>query len=492
MKRALSIVFVLVLLCVPFFSAHAAQGFKITLQPQNYQYPEYAVAIYTVKVEDPAGTPKATWYMKYEGKTYNISQIGGIYPVQPWEGYAGENYGPRADGNTFTYTFAGIEEELDGAEIWCVAEDGHYDLESAHAVITVSSVLSVSPPEILSVPAEAVVPVGEELELRCVARSGAENVQLSYQWYETTTGKLQDVKAIVGEDSDFYLPETAWPGTHYYVCGVFGSNGGRAYSSVIKVTVEEIPGPKITTKTLPAGEVGKPYQAKIETDSKGCQITEYYNPGHFNDLGKSGLKLAVDGTISGTPEKAGNYTFTVCAANQYGEDYAEFTIGVKKAEIVPDPTQHAPATDPEPAPGDAHEGKKTSVSPAPHTGGIAGVFEEIWKAFSDGNSSASWAGVVDKLLTLGFWVLAGFAALVLVAVLLLVLLIVLIVVLVKKKKKKKKEAAAAAAAAAAAPTDELPSEEPKPEEPKAEEPKPEEPKPEEPKPEEPKPEEPKE
>ena len=53
----------------------------ITMQPQSHYYPEYSVAIYTVKA---TGTNlSAYWYIEWEGKTYNASQIGGA--MQPWE-----------------------------------------------------------------------------------------------------------------------------------------------------------------------------------------------------------------------------------------------------------------------------------------------------------------------------------------------------------------------------------------------------------------------
>ena len=60
MKKILSIVFAAVLLAALAVPAAAApEGPQITLQPQNYQYPEYSVAMYTVKA---TGTNlRATW-----------------------------------------------------------------------------------------------------------------------------------------------------------------------------------------------------------------------------------------------------------------------------------------------------------------------------------------------------------------------------------------------------------------------------------------------
>ena len=110
MKKILSIVFAAVLLAALAVPAAAApEGPQITLQPQNYQYPEYSVAMYTVKA---TGTNlRATWYLEFEGTTYNISDY--TNGIEPWEYYAGESYGPVQDGNTFICFFSGPNESAD-------------------------------------------------------------------------------------------------------------------------------------------------------------------------------------------------------------------------------------------------------------------------------------------------------------------------------------------------------------------------------------------
>ena len=126
----------------------------ITLQPQSPTYPEYSVAIYTVK---SSGTNlSATWYMEWMGDTYTISNIGGS--MQAWEAYAGEAYGARKlDDNTFAFIFEGIEYDLDGAYIWCVIEDGHYDVTSQKTRISVGN--ENMPPEILDIPSMLTVAI---------------------------------------------------------------------------------------------------------------------------------------------------------------------------------------------------------------------------------------------------------------------------------------------------------------------------------------------
>ena len=207
----------------------------ITLQPQSPNYPEYSVAIYTVKAE---GTNlQATWYMEWLGKTDTISDIGGA--MQDWEPYAGESYGARKlDDNTFIFVFEGIEYDLDGAYIWCVIEDGHYSVTSQKNRISVGN--EIMPPEIVSIPSELTVEQGDLAEIRCVAKT-TDGSELSFLWYETDTGKLEDIRAVNRgtETADYLICDTDNVGTRNYICLVESVNGGMTYSSVVPVTVTE-------------------------------------------------------------------------------------------------------------------------------------------------------------------------------------------------------------------------------------------------------------
>lgn len=237
MRKIWISIFVCILLCGLALCAMAApEGPQITMQPQNYVYDVENVAIYTVKASGSNLT--ATWYMQWQGEEYTISDIGGA--MQPWEPYAGENYGAKKnDDNTFSFVFEGIGEELNGAYIWCVIEDGHYDVTSQKALISVSG--DYAPPVILQMPAAVTAAQGEAAEIRCVAQTPYEDTQLTYLWYETATGNLQDIIAINRgtEDSDFLICDTSTVGTRYYVCMVQTTEGGTAYSSVVPVTVTE-------------------------------------------------------------------------------------------------------------------------------------------------------------------------------------------------------------------------------------------------------------
>ena len=101
MKKLSSLILCLLLvslLTVPALAAGDAP--VITMQPQNYTYPEYSVAIFTVKA---TGTNlRATWYLAWNGATYNLSDNEN--GQEPWEAYAGESYGAnKPDDNTFTF-----------------------------------------------------------------------------------------------------------------------------------------------------------------------------------------------------------------------------------------------------------------------------------------------------------------------------------------------------------------------------------------------------
>ena len=334
MKKVISLLLIVLLcgmLAVPALAA--PEGPVITMQPQSPNYPEYSVAIYTVKATGTNLT--ATWYIEYQGKTYNASQIGGS--MQPWEAYAGESYGAKKlDDNTFCFVFEGIEEELSGAEIWCEIEDGHYNVVSQVGHITVGNY--GSPPEILSIPASITVKRGEEAEIRCIAKS-SDGSQLNFLWYETGTGKFEDMQAIDrgAETGDYMFCDTSTIGTRYYVCGITTSGGGMAYSSMVEVNVvaetTTAAAPKIQTETLPNAVVGTQYSVQLKCTDPDAEFFPYYNPGTQNDLEEgSWLGLSIDGWLMGTPTKAGTYSFSVCAMGAGGEDYGVYTLTVVEAD----------------------------------------------------------------------------------------------------------------------------------------------------------------
>ena len=159
--------------------------------------------------------------------------------MHDWEPYAGESYGARKlDDNTFAFIFEGIEYDLDGAYIWCVIEDGHYSVTSQKNRISVGN--ENMPPEIVSIASELTVEQGDLAEIRCVAKTN-DGSELSFLWYETDTGKREDIRAVNRgtETADYLICDTDNVGTRNYVCLVESANGGMTYSSVVPVTVIE-------------------------------------------------------------------------------------------------------------------------------------------------------------------------------------------------------------------------------------------------------------
>lgn len=372
MRKICSLLLVLALSCLLILPAVAAsEPPEITLQPQSPNYPEYSVAIYTVKAT--GSNLRAFWYMEWLGKTYCISDIGGA--MQPWEPFAGEAYGAKQlDSNTFAFIFEGLEYDLDGAYIWCVIEDGHYDAVSQKARISVGN--PNTPPEIIDIPSKVTVQQGQQAEIRCVARSN-DGSQLSYLWYETATGKMEDMIAVNrGEEtSDYMFPDTSRVGTRYYFCKVDTSNGGMAYSSMVEVKVEEkAVEAQITTDSLPRAVAGSPYSAQISCTDPGAEFSIAYNAGGGNDFSATGLSLSRDGKLTGTPAKAGSYTFCVCALGSTNEDYRVYTLQVDPAPVATTPAATTPAattpaaTAPEATtPGHAAQTTPNLIAPAPGT-----------------------------------------------------------------------------------------------------------------------------
>lgn len=359
MRKGICLLLVFLIIGLLTVSAMAApEKPEITQQPQSPNYPEYSVAIYTVKAEGTNLT--ATWYIEWQGKTYTASDIGGA--MQPWEAYAGESYGARKlDDNTFAFIFEGIEYDLDGAYIWCVIEDGHYDVTSQKARISVGN--PNSPPEIISIPSQITVEQGTYAEIRCVAKA-PDDTQLSFLWYESDTCRIEDIIAVNRgtETADYLICDTSYPGVRNYICFINTSDGGFANTSFVTVTVtprlQSVPQPKILTKSLPEAIVGTQYSFQLQCSDPEAEFFPYYNPGGNNDLDKSGLGLRVDGWLIGTPTSAGEYSFCVCAANTGGEDYFVYTLKVVTAPVqettVPtvsipettEPSAHIPVTAP--------------------------------------------------------------------------------------------------------------------------------------------------
>ena len=127
------------------------------------------------------------------------------------------------------------------------------------------------PPEILSIPTMLTVEQGDEAELRCLAKA-PEGSQLTFLWYETDTGKMEDLRAVNrGEEtSDTLLCDTATPGTRNYLCMVQSSTGGTVYSSLVPVTVQE----KQAVENGPTDSPEPQTTEREQTNSSGSAVTD--------------------------------------------------------------------------------------------------------------------------------------------------------------------------------------------------------------------------
>ncbi len=270
MKKIVSII-----LCALFASslvfAVSAAGDEpvITLQPQNYNIPVGSTVVYRVEAQGENLT--ATWYIEFMGQTCEITQ--GMASEQ-WRAYVGEDSGPTRDGNNFYCNLTKVQPELAGARVWCVIEDGHYDVASAKAYVMVDENAGYFPNVI--VPAGATVGQNGYLELKCDATS-ADGSYLSYVWYETPSGELMDMTAVNrGEETDpVLICDTSELGTRYYICMVETASYGRTYSSAIPVEVvagEPIVTENTETETAEAPDTedtAKAPESKGENDETG-------------------------------------------------------------------------------------------------------------------------------------------------------------------------------------------------------------------------------
>ncbi len=316
MKKFSALFLCLVLLSallVPVAAAGAAP--EIIFNPQSTCWTEYAVASYTVKATGE--NLRAFWYLEWMGATYNLSD--NTNGVEPWEGYAGESYGGiQEDANTFIFFFSGIEADLDGAYIWCVVEDGHYDAQSQKVRVSVGS--AATPPTILDIPAKITVTQGDDAEIRCVARSN-DGSQLSFLWYETQSGLLQDIQAVNrGEETgDYMFCDTDTVGTRNYICKVETDKGGLAYSSAVSVTVvekplvpasptqeETAPPAPLPDETAESEKTKAPEETKTPEDEKEAVLTPASPQPQVEDKGENSgvplwavLLIAIGGAAAG-------------------------------------------------------------------------------------------------------------------------------------------------------------------------------------------------
>lgn len=270
-------VFLLLLLILPMLMLPVSANADpvITLQPQNYVYPEGSVAVWSV--EATGENLSYTWYILYQGIDY--CTLTSVQENDPWmNGITGDGFGWNEQGNVFYIN--GIGSQLDGAYISCTVTSGANDF-TVTDYVPISVGGTAFPPEVV-VPAAVTAKQHEAVSIVCRASAPDGDSVQSYLWYETPTGKLQDIVAIGSwgggqeEDQPVLVCSTDTPGTRYYVCMVETALGGRTYSSVIPVTVvkaESTVPPVETTVSTPATSASDP------GDASGTPATSASDPG---------------------------------------------------------------------------------------------------------------------------------------------------------------------------------------------------------------------
>ena len=109
--------------------------------------------------------------------------------------------------------------------------------------------------------------------------------------------------------------------------GTLTNSGTINNSGTLTDSIEGSQPPKITTASLPNGEVDKNYSQPLAVDN---------NPTSWsvtNGTLPNGLTLE-NGTISGIPTAAGTSTFTVKAENTAGSDSKELTLTINPAPVL--------------------------------------------------------------------------------------------------------------------------------------------------------------
>src|SRR5262249_53258575 len=98
----------------------------------------------------------------------------------------------------------------------------------------------------------------------------------------------------------------------------------------LTLTISSPPSPTISTPSLPNGTVGIPYSASI-TASGNRSFSFGLSSGNLPD----GLFLFSNGTISGTPTKAGTFGFLVVATDNQGNSPTKsFSIVIVPAPLT--------------------------------------------------------------------------------------------------------------------------------------------------------------
>lgn len=172
--------------------------------------------------------------------------------------------------------------------------------------------------------------------------------------YAVTSGTLPKGMTLTADGYVVGIPEEKATSTFT----VTATAGTKTKATEITVTAGDALTLAYTGKTLEAAKVGDAYSANLALATGAQNVV--YSAGSLPD----GFTLAADGTLSGTPAKAGDYTIKVAAwADGCNEaTVAEFTVKVEE--------KAGPVTPPGPTGGD--EKPENPVNVGAIVGGVVG------------------------------------------------------------------------------------------------------------------------
>ena len=242
----------------------------------------------------------------------------------------------EGSGGTITVRFLGPDEKLEaGADydlfVFVKAADGSTlkDLTAANAKLDGKAAEAV---DLLSDGVTAVI----IFKLTPLEASHTHTVSFNANG---GTGTMADVTGVSGE---YTLPACTFtaPANKQFKGWATSASGTVITGTSITVSADTklyaiwelipVTKPAITTTTLPDGKVGEAYNQLLSANGS-VPITWNVEGGALPD----GLTLnSANGSISGTPSKAGNFKFTVKATNAGGSNTKELTIKVADAEAA--------------------------------------------------------------------------------------------------------------------------------------------------------------
>ncbi len=277
----------LLLLCLLCVFAFAETAPMLEINPASPIFPEGSTASWSCTVSDGSGDfYDYHWYIVYGGTVYDTWDFDNLASM-PWYAFGDPEteFGIGAMENRYFIT--GIRKGLDGAEIFCTAENSLGKVTSERAVIRVTDSDEPLPPENLGMPAFYSVEQDSELVLTCKAtKAPSASGGLHHLWYRSSTGSLRDIQAVNrGSETNATLKvDTSEPGITTYYCGVC-TDGGKYennFSFTGAITVEVLEKEKIQEITALEEPAKLVYKVGEYPDLAGLKLRVITNKGFFD------------------------------------------------------------------------------------------------------------------------------------------------------------------------------------------------------------------